>query len=422
VTALGLFGLVAAGVFALSWPLATLACTVLFGGQEHRGLFFVSLLGLVFNLLFTLELNYVRLLKKPWVFLWVSLVKSLLFLGFNVLLVVVYHKGVAGIVWGTLLSLAIVSIPVAAVILGRVGFGFSRPVLRSMIRFALPLLPARLADISIQFTDKYFLNRFFSTALVGQYALGNRLCSLLQMLIAAPFAQVWVVRRLETLGKETEAQRFDRIFTYFFVLITMAALGLALFGPEIVTLISTPSYLPASTVVPILSLAFVLMPVDMHFQIAIIHAKKTELLLGISVLCALLNIPLMYLGVSRLGMIGASLALLLGGVIRAGLSAWGGRRYCHVPMEFDGRAVGAVLGGAVISYLVMLAAFGSTLSMRGVLAKLAVLGAFPVVIALTPVFTAQERQDMLRLGRRLWSRGRLAGPGGPPGEPGEPTA
>lgn len=391
------FGGLAFVMSALLYPLAAFSNWVLFAPQDHIALFVIAYAALACSLLFDLGLGYLRLEKRSWEFLWVSLAKTILFLGFNILFVVGLKLGVIGIFYGTLLSSFFLAIGLAARILWQVGVVCSLPLLKKMVKIGLPLAPAGLADAAFQSTDKYFLNHIFAAGAVGQYALGGRVASLLHAFLTAPFAQIWVVRRLETLKQPGQREAFAGILTYFLMLLVTAGLTVVLFAPELFRLVASQDYAPAVAVVPLLVLAFIMLAINMHFEIGLYHAKQTKWLMGVSLLCALINVPVSYLLIVQWGILGAGTAVLLIYTLRTAITGWLSCAVCHVPLEFEWRRVGVILAMAGLCAGVAHLLLGVGISWAAAATKIGLLGLFLGSILVTGIMSADERRTLLAL-------------------------
>lgn len=368
-----LLGLVAA---AVAQPLAEFACRMLFDSNDQRKLLEFAIYGSILSLLFNLELDYFRAEKRPWMFLLLSSAKSVTIFASSYVLVAYFNLGVMGVVMATAATFFVIAIATLISLLRRTGLHFDVACARAMLTLGLPMLPARMADLSTEFTDKYFINAFVSAAAVGHYSLAQRLVSLLQSFIASPFAQVWIVRRLETLGDNDEQEVFARIFTVFLAVMAGAGLILATYAPEIIAIISSAQYQSAAALVPVLALSMAIMPIDMNFQLGIIHAKKTVFLLYASLVAALVNVLFMYLLVRGYAVFGATLALLLTNVIRVALVAWFSLRFCDSKLRFEWGRTALLLSAAVVCYLVARGLFGEAVAVTTSVAKLPVLAVY----------------------------------------------
>lgn len=365
---------------AAAHPMAGLASRWLFNSNDHRELLEFAVYSSILSLLFNLELDYFRAEKRPWVYLFLSSAKSIIMFASSFVLVAYYHLGVMGIVLATAGTFLVVASATLASVLRQTGLHFDRTSARAMLTLGLPMLPARMADLSTEFTDKYFINTLVSAAAVGHYSLAQRLVSLLQSFIASPFAQVWIVRRLETLGDDAEQDVFARIFTVFLAVMAGAGLLLATYAPEITAIISSAQYQPAANLVPLLALSMAIMPIDMNFQLGIIHAKKTVLLLHASLVAALVNVLFMYILVRGYAALGATVALLLTNIVRVVLVAWFSLRFCDSKLRFEWGRTALLLSAAVTCYLAARGLFGLAIALPTSVAKLPVLAVYGIAV------------------------------------------
>ena len=110
-------------------------------------------------------------------------------MGATVLLVVVWEQGALGVIVGNVTGTLCVT---AGLLAYRhwLGRGFSRPLLREMNRFGIPLVPTALALIAINFGDRFFLVHLTDLEEVGVYEIGVRIASAMVLLLTA-FRTAW---------------------------------------------------------------------------------------------------------------------------------------------------------------------------------------------------------------------------------------
>ena len=365
-----LLGLTAA---LLAHPLSALVSKLVLHSSHHSRLFELAIYSSLLSLLFNLELDYFRAEKRPWIYLILSSAKSVTLFLLSIVLVVHFQLGVMGIVLATVATFLVIGVGTLYRVLRHTGVHFDRRHVRAMLVIGLPMLPSRLADLSTEFTDKYFINRFVGAGAVGNYSLAQRLGSLLQNFVAGPFAQIWIVRRLETLGAATGQELFARIFTLFLAAMLGAGLLLATYAPELVAVISSAQYQGATELVPLIALSMAIMPIDMNFQLSIIHAKKTIFLMYASFAAAAVNIVLMYVLVRDHAALGAAAALLLTNLTRVALVAWFSLRYCDTTLRFEWARTVALLGFAIICFVAERLTFGIAVDIAQIFEKLPLL-------------------------------------------------
>lgn len=372
----GIFTLIAGLIIALSPWLSAWVGQILFDTRQWTTVILLAIVSAIFSLLLDLEMNYYRARKQPWVFFNLSVGKALLMIALNLYFVAYLDLGVLGVVYGTCLAFGLISLPVLALLGIKLGIHMPLWAVRALLGLGAPLVPGKAADLATQFIDRYLLNLFIGSAAVGIYTLAQKVASLLQSFVVAPFAQVWIVRRLETLDAHTDQQPFAEVFNHFLAILMIAALTLSVYGPEVIALVSTGEFSQAVVVLPLLALTFVLMPIDMNFQLGILHAYKSKLMMWSSIGAALVNAVSMYLLIPPYGIVGAAIAMNITSIARIAFTYYMSARYCGSPVVFDAKAAGALILGAIAVYALALAATGDEIGYGVFLLKVLLLSAY----------------------------------------------
>ena len=84
------------------------------------------------------------------------------------LLVVVWEQGALGLIVGNFTGTLAVYLVLLGYRRAQLGLPFSRPLLREMNRFGVPLVPAALALIAMNLSDRFFLVHFAGLEEVGR--------------------------------------------------------------------------------------------------------------------------------------------------------------------------------------------------------------------------------------------------------------
>ena len=124
----------------------------------------------------------------------------------------------------------------------------SRPLLREMNRFGVPLVPAALALIVVNFSDRFFLVHLAGLEEVGLYEIGVRIASAMVLLLTA-FRMAWPAFAY-SIEDDGEAKRiYAFVLTYLVVVASWLALGLGLLAPWLVRLLTQPDFYEGERVV-----------------------------------------------------------------------------------------------------------------------------------------------------------------------------
>src|SRR3712207_5430285 len=125
-----------------------------------------------------------------------------------------------------------------------------------MQRFGLPLVPAALALIAVNFSDRFFLSHLTDLAEVGRYELGVRIASAMVLLLTA-FRTAWPAFAY-SIEDEGEARRtYGFVLTYLVALASWVALALGLLAPWLVQVLAPANdeFWPGARVVAPLAFA-----------------------------------------------------------------------------------------------------------------------------------------------------------------------
>ena len=318
-------------------------------------------------------------------FLYASLANIAITIGATVLLVVVWEQGALGVIAGNFTGTLLVYLALLAYRREQLGFEFDRSLLEAMERFGLPLVPAALALIAINFGDRFFIARLASLGEVGQYELGARIAAAMILLLTA-FRQAWPAFAY-SIEDEAEARRtYAFVLTYLVGAASWAALALGLLAPWIVQVLApaNEAFWPGERVVAPLAFAAALYAGYVVVAIGVGRARRTGLNWAVAAAAAALNVGLNLALVPRYGKEGASVAALAAfALLFAGMAVRAQRVY---PVPYQWRRVATALGVAGA-----LTVAGKALDVPLPLALLLVL-AYPLVLAVLGFYLPAERQ------------------------------
>jgi O-antigen/teichoic acid export membrane protein len=187
---------------------------------------------------------------------------------------------------------------------------FDAGFLKEMLVYSTPLVPAAVAVFVSKYIDRLMINHYLSLEAVGLYGIGFRLAALVSLVMAG-FQGALTPLVFAHYREERTPQDLADIFRLFMALAAMMFLGLALFAPEILRLLTTPAYYGAAPVVVFLVPAILLSNMYI-FAPGINIARKTHLILWINLVGAALHFGFNALLIPVFGMIGAAVATLAG--------------------------------------------------------------------------------------------------------------
>jgi O-antigen/teichoic acid export membrane protein len=316
--------------------------------------------------------------------------------------------GVFGALLGILLANAVAVAGLILPLLARIGVRVSGAKFISMLSFGVPLLPGQLAELLVRFADRYLLAQYASMAASGVFFLGLRLSSILPLAFTSPFNQTYIVRRFEAHGRNDDDSEAPRVFTYFFAVVVCGALGLSLVAPQLIALLTfqQPQYLGAAAVIPLLALAEVVRSILLIVELGIFYAKIPRYLTWASLATLLIHVPLTAIMIIRLGIVGASAAVCVSTSFRL-LVTYRLARGLNGPRPEWG-CLWAILTAGMAAFGVSWTIELALGSVWGLVGRLLLAAFFPLLLLVSPLFSAPERQALRSFLAHRLARGRTA--------------
>jgi len=269
---------------------------------------------------------------------------------------------------------------------------FSGSHLRRMLAFGLPLVPAALASWALALVDRIILVRLGSLAQVGEYAIANRLASLLTIgMTAFLFALTPFLFATYSEDPAQEKAARGRTLTYLTFVLALGGLVLTLFAHEILSVIA-PRFESAYKAVGPLMLGMLAYGLVTLLATGIALARSTGRGALLTVLAAGINIGLNFALIPPFGIVGAAFATTIGyGFLAIGYYLLSQHLY---PTPYEPRKALLTVGAA--SLFGVLGAFRLGPELLALLIKLGAIAGFVLVIWGTGTMRQAEFAELKR--------------------------
>lgn len=325
-------------------------------GQLSTGLamLVVALIGL--KALQTFYLNFLRMARRPYLVLALNAGSMMLLVGATFALLYYGQRGVAGVFEAQLLTLLLLLFPVCWGVRRHVGWRyFSLPRLRSMFRYALPLVPAGILSWLINMADRWYLQDSFGLAVVGQYQLAFSV-ALLVGLPAMAFQQAWAPFAFSMAKHEAAPRIYAAAMAVCVAIFSVLSVFVALFAGPIVGLVSAKSFAGAELFV--WPLAFTQLFLVLYYIAALGAnlAMKNGPVAWALVWAAVVKLAAMFVLGHFMGALGVALATLLAHMVMAGFLFWASQRLQPFPYPFLASVIYMGLVLALVAGLRLLSA------------------------------------------------------------------
>ncbi|MEP6595164.1 MAG: oligosaccharide flippase family protein, partial [Ginsengibacter sp.] len=221
-----------------------------------------------------LEVWY-RLQRKAVAAVTYSVVTTALSIIVSLFCILKFHLGVLGFIYGQMAGYSLGTIYGLIVLRKWISFkNIDLLLLKKMLNYALPLLPAGLASTALLFASNYYLKARLNFSELGLYSIGNTLASSLGLITMA-FGQAWSPFAFSISRSKSAPKTYSAVFTSFCIILSLACLVFCMFLPDILKLITNKNYYGAEIVGCILSFNVFFMSTTIIGMTGCGIAKKT---------------------------------------------------------------------------------------------------------------------------------------------------
>jgi len=374
-------------LFYLSSPLSQ----VLFDTQDYSSFFRISFGSLLLGGIIDIGVMYLRLIKKPLVFITVTTSRLTLLIVLNIIFIVFFKMGVLGILYSSLIVKAFYAVLITAPILWKTKVRVSMKLSLAMLKYSLPIIPSRLANTIVKQSDKYFVLYFISIADMGIYGLALKLGNAVHNLLTIPFNMAYIPRRFEIMKNHEAKEIYSKVFTYYIFVMVYVGLAISLLIPEILQLMVTPKFFPAGKFVPLVVFSMIIFGCHYHFNFGILYSKKTKYLAYIDLSSASVSLVLNIFLIRAYGLWGAVYSSVIALTFQALLLYYVSNRLYRIEFEF-GRLFSYLLTAGTFCFLIR--QIKVDMLALDVAIKVLFLMLFPLFLILLRIISSEETREL----------------------------
>ncbi|MGH2955234.1 MAG: lipopolysaccharide biosynthesis protein [Solirubrobacterales bacterium] len=361
--------------------------------RSDAGLARLAVLGLWTLTLWEYVLTLLRLDERARAYFTITVVNVIVTIPFTVWLVVVEDMGADGILLGTFGT--------GAIFLGwrlwrerrRIALVPERSLLRRMVRFGLPTMPAELSLYSLNFIDRIVIARLAGLAEAGLYALAIKFAQ--GMNVLARGFQLAFPPLAYSIADDDEARRaYSLVFTWFAAVCAFGVAGLWLLSRWIVELLAAPEFFEAHEAIGLLATGISLYALYLVLVVVLGRTGRTEFNFPATAAGTAANIALNLILVPPHGIVGAGIALVASYLVVLGLMYLLTQRLFPVPYEWARLGLLIAVTAATVAAGELLL---PTEGFGGLASRTALWLALPALLLATGFLTPEERASLRRM-------------------------
>jgi O-antigen/teichoic acid export membrane protein len=253
--------------------------------------------------------------------------------GLNIYFVAIARRGVEGLILAQVLLAALQAFVCLLMLRDLIKPDFSKPVLRSLLNFGLPLVPGAIAALILVSADRYILNKFSTTTMVGLYSLGYSIGMVINLIVQA-VQLAWPTQLFEIAKLPDAKQRLSMTLTYYCLALGFISLAVSVLAREILAIMTTPEYYGAYIIMPLITLSYVFYGIRFMTTIGMYIKNKVKYSSFVIISAAIFNLLLSFILIPRFGMIGAAWATFISYFLLAVVNIMVDSRFMRIPYEY----------------------------------------------------------------------------------------
>ncbi|MBA3865709.1 MAG: oligosaccharide flippase family protein [Solirubrobacterales bacterium] len=392
----GLFWFATIGAL-VALPFATLISEALLG-EPATELARISIGGLWVLTMFEFMLTLFRLEERARAYFVTTVLNVLATIGLTVVLVVGAGEGARGLLLGSYASGA--AFVLGLIVLQRrcLSLRFDSSLLRRLLRFGLPTMPAEASLYLLNFVDRIIIVRSAATAAAGLaaaglYSLAVKFAQGVNVLVRG-FQLAWPPLAYSIRDDDDARNAYAVVVTLFFATCAFVVTGMWLLSRWIVRALAAPEFFGSYKAIGLITLAVTLYALYMVMVVILGRTGRTEFNLPAAIAALVTNVVLNLLLVPPLGIVGAALALVASYLVVVALMYVFTQRLFPVPYQW-GRLARVALTAAVLVGVGELAM--PTSGFPGLLGRAALFALYPLALLASGFFTPGERVWLAKL-------------------------
>jgi O-antigen/teichoic acid export membrane protein len=280
------------GALVLSAGAASFAPLV-FGASVPEELVVLAAVTMALDAVATPCFTYLRLLDRSGTFVLVSLGRLIVAVGLNVVWLGFLHGGIVAYFASGVVASALQALFLIAWTFRRVPFSLSRETLSQLLRFSLPLVPASVCSLVLHRSSSWVLAREGAVAALGVYGVAYQLGNAVSNAVVQPFNLVWSTKIYEVIRRPDGREAVGRVFLWFTLVLTWAAVGLSLLSRPLLALGFVGSgFVEAANAVPLVAFSYVIFGLGFVVHMGVFIAKRTEKSLQAALVAAAASVVL----------------------------------------------------------------------------------------------------------------------------------
>lgn len=378
--------------------------------------YLIKIGGLVFfiSTFFSVLLSTLTAERKVTQYSFFTIWHSLLGIGLGITLVIVFHFGIVGLLWGQFLAMIIISPLLYKVAMGKLYFKYGKirsAMTKEMVKYGFPIAIVNLATWMLSLSDQYILEFFRGSHEVGLYSASYAISEKTIFIIASIFMMTegpLAINMWENENKKNSQEFRNKITRYYLIIAVPAVVGLSILAKPAINIITASGYHSGYIIVPWVAFGAFLVGIDHRFSYVFVFYKRTDLNMYCVLSAALLNIGLNILFIPKYGYMAAAITTFISYAFMLVVVIFVSRRFFIWEFPFKSLAKSACASGVmgIVVYYIGNSLTLSTL-LNLILGIIVGVVVYSLMLFLLREFKPSEIQAVLDLKNKILAKKKL---------------
>lgn len=259
------------------------------------------------------ERSYLKVKNKNRIFAIISILQTLILAISNIVLLTVLRMGVHGYLLANIIALAFVSLITffAAGLWKDLHRGKYNPALmKKMLAYSFPLILSNVSWWIIHSSDKIMIEWMIGASLLGIYTAATKIPSLINVIISI-FNQAWGLSSIREIESSNDSTFYVSVFNLYSTVLFGTSIIITSFVKPFMGVYVGENFKEAWQYTPLLLSAAVFYSIAAFIGTLYAAIQKTRNDMCTSLICAIVNIVVNYIGIRLVGVWGAAIGTLV---------------------------------------------------------------------------------------------------------------
>lgn len=278
-----------------------------FGNDSYSKHLFWMLVATAIGFLNTFFQTYFRLLHKSKTVVSLGIIASFINIICVYFFLTNYSLGIWAPILGYLIGQTVIFLITLIAIRKTLIFKISPHEVKLLLKFGIPTIMASFAVMGIEWSDRFFINKYLTLADVGIYSLGYKIGSIVNALYVTPFTQIWNPIMMKYRNSEGVKELFKKVLTYYFIAgVVFLLLSTSILNELVYLLVKNPAYFRGVLIAPIIMGGVLIYGATNILTAGLFFSRQVHVITWIYGFVAGLNLLLNYFLISNFGYVGAA--------------------------------------------------------------------------------------------------------------------